>query len=345
MVAHGGVILTTSIDRGDDYIAQTSNRHKGFDMEEYSPLIRGRKLGDGNGILWPGMPLDDGAPPRRSNRRCLSCEGKINAYNAVFSVRCYRCTRLHEEMADSLAQAFAAKQIKGGRDHTKNSNVLDSLLIDYVGKLRASNGIYYGKPAADLSRRAAVHYDSVKARVRRLKNRGRLECINEALDMWVLPGESYTYDEEPARILSVRGNEYGEYNVPKSIYPNVYWDNQNNKWEARVTVNGKMRWLGYTEDEEDAFALATEFLAMVESQAFRMEDEDDLDNGRSKYIGVYWNKVREYWQASIVTKDGARYLGRFNTEEAAARAFDKAAVAMFGNDATVNFPVEVENYA
>ncbi len=60
----------------------------------------------------------------------------------------------------------------------------------------------------------------------------------------------------------------------------------------------------------------------------------------SIYKGVYYNKRNHRWQVTISFAGKSIYLGLFDTEEAAARAYDRGAAEMFGEFARLNFPEE-----
>lgn len=61
-------------------------------------------------------------------------------------------------------------------------------------------------------------------------------------------------------------------------------------------------------------------------------------NKSSKFKGVCWNKQEEKWQAYIYYNEKLVHLGRFNNEIEAAEAYDKKAIELFGEFASLNFP-------
>ena len=58
--------------------------------------------------------------------------------------------------------------------------------------------------------------------------------------------------------------------------------------------------------------------------------------GRGRFKGVYWDASRGLWQAMLRVNGKNRHLGRFADEVEAAKAYNIAAFAAWGEFATVN---------
>jgi len=59
----------------------------------------------------------------------------------------------------------------------------------------------------------------------------------------------------------------------------------------------------------------------------------------SPFKGVGWKKTTRRWYAAIKAEGRSIHLGYFGSEDAAARAYDKAALQHFGEFARLNFPI------
>lgn len=57
----------------------------------------------------------------------------------------------------------------------------------------------------------------------------------------------------------------------------------------------------------------------------------------SKYKGVSWNKEHQKWTAQVRVNYVLKHLGRFKSERRAAKVYDEAAYAAFGDSARLNF--------
>lgn len=60
----------------------------------------------------------------------------------------------------------------------------------------------------------------------------------------------------------------------------------------------------------------------------------------SKYKGVSFVKSSNVWRAEICKNYNKTVIGMFNSEEEAAKAYDKKAIELFGEFARINFPLE-----
>lgn len=138
-----------------------------------------------------------------------------------------------------------------------------------------------------------------------------------------------------------------------SSYKGVIYQKNRKAWRAEF--GGKH--LGLFDDERDA-ALAYSAAALEEHGGYALLDFDpsevptlaeaftrrrQWDGSSSTYRGVLWYAPRNAWRASINVKGRTKHLGYFEAEEAAARAFDRAALerqAEHGVKAVLNFPTD-----
>lgn len=121
--------------------------------------------------------------------------------------------------------------------------------------------------------------------------------------------------------------------VPASKYKGVSWYARQSRWSAYLSENGKQIHIGYFDTEEEA-ARARDgaiILKYGEDAPRQVPDKppifEKVDkrtvNKSSKYRGVSLDRRSRKWQAYIPGRP-QKYIGMFNTEEAAAEAVRKA---------------------
>jgi hypothetical protein len=76
----------------------------------------------------------------------------------------------------------------------------------------------------------------------------------------------------------------------------------------------------------------------IATQAENMQNRKKRKNTSSRYIGVWYAKEKSKWESRIWHNGRKVYIGSFEKEEDAARAYDEAAGRYHGEFARLNFP-------
>jgi hypothetical protein len=82
-----------------------------------------------------------------------------------------------------------------------------------------------------------------------------------------------------------------------------------------------------------------ENLAIADRQAASARKSISRETFSSQYRGVSWNRTKEIWQVVMQDHNRLIWVGAYDEEEEAAQAYDDKALELYGEFATLNFPV------
>jgi hypothetical protein len=195
-----------------------------------------------------------------------------------------------------------------------------------------------------------IEYEDGSTEVLRLRRED--DRANSASAIWRLCGKRRRSNDSGGREVESKDESHNDYDTRgghnfTSKYRGVSWVKSSSKWRAEIQHTGKKRSLGYFDDEQDA-ARAYDRAARTHhgdkaTLNFAAEGEQGMSVGvTSEYRGVSWGKRDSKWRAEICHTGKKHSLGTFDDDEEAARAYDKAARALHGGKAMLNFPAEGE---
>lgn len=127
-----------------------------------------------------------------------------------------------------------------------------------------------------------------------------------------------------------------------SGFKGVSFDGKSNKWRAYVIKDGEQINLGFYEIREDAAKAynvkASELFGdyAVLNNVNHSDFQIKVRKRYSRYKGVSFDKRHNKWTATIINKGKHKHLGRFTSEQDAARMYNFWAKDLFGDEAKLN---------
>ena len=110
-----------------------------------------------------------------------------------------------------------------------------------------------------------------------------------------------------------------------SKYIGVSWSKKDNKWISRIIINGKRKYLGSFDLEEEASEYYQDALTSIE-EGTEIKVKEVVFS--SKYKGVSWNKNRNKWVSQIRINGNRKHLGAFNCEVEASEYYQRELIKL-----------------
>lgn len=153
--------------------------------------------------------------------------------------------------------------------------------------------------------------------------------------------------------LTTKGN-HSKWSLPsfsgKSKYKGVTWRKDRKRWLAKIQVDGKHKYLGsYESEDEAAIAYNNAVIEYWDGNGYlnkigkddrtrrdytTYKDRQKRRNNGTEYYGTFLNKNKI--GARINYRKSEFFIGNFNDKEQAALAFNKCSAFLFGKETKLN---------
>lgn len=154
------------------------------------------------------------------------------------------------------------------------------------------------------------------------------------------------------RVVTKQQNQFnrGAIKGSTSKYKGVSWFAKDGLWRASIRIDKKQRHIGLFHTEAEAAGAYNAMAILHHGEYARLNEVPTIDDwmerrafkikGRSKFRGVSLHKAPNKWRASISFKGRRIYIGIYDSEVEAAKAYNKKALELLGDKATLNCVLE-----
>lgn len=207
-----------------------------------------------------------------------------------------------------------------------------------------------------LSQFCWAHKDGYAVRRKKLESGRRIsismhrEICNSprGFDVDHIDGQKLNNQKSNLRVATKQQNQFnrGANKGSASKHKGVSWYSKHKLWRASIRINKKTQHLGLFNTEEEAAAAYNAVATGLHGEYARFNNVPAMDDwqtrrvfkpqGTSKFRGVSLHKLPNRWKASIRHADKIIYIGLYDSEIEAAKAYNRVAIELRGIKAVLN---------
>lgn len=123
------------------------------------------------------------------------------------------------------------------------------------------------------------------------------------------------------RIVNNRENCQNLHCPKSSQYAGVTWISRDRKWQAKISIEGIHKHLGYFSNEKDAKNAYDKAIEEL-NQGKIIDELTTYHRDFGEYKGISWHSGAKKWRARVTINGKEKYIGLFKTRQEAKQARD-----------------------